>query len=141
MMRALMARALELARMRLWRLRFARFLVVGAVNTLFGYGVFFVLLRAGLAPTAALAFATIIGVLFNFVTTGRVVFETAEASRLWRFLGVYGLVFLLNAALLDAAIRLGVAAAIAQALLLLPCVALSYVLNRAFVFSATPREA
>ena len=136
MKRALMARAMDTARERLRRSRFGRFLVVGVVNTVFGYGVFFALLSAGLAPTVALAIATVAGVLFNFVTVGRVVFETAEASRLWRFLGVYGLVFIFNATLLDAAIRLGVGAAMAQALLLPACVAFSYLLNRAFVFNA-----
>jgi putative flippase GtrA len=135
------AAALEEMRARLWRLRFARFLVVGVVNTLFGYGAFFLLLGAGFAPTLALALATIAGVLFNFVTTGRVVFENAEASRLWRFAGVYAAVFVVNAALLEAAQRLGVGPRLAQAALLLPCVALSYLMNRLLVFSIrTPQE-
>lgn len=130
-----------LLRERLWRLRFARFLVVGVFNTIFGYGVFFVLLQAGNSPTGALALATIIGVIFNFFTTGGVVFANVEASRLWRFAAVYGLVFIFNATLLEAAVRLGVPAASAQALLLAPCVALSYFLNRAFVFNVAAREA
>ncbi len=125
--------------MRLWGLRFARFLVVGVANTLFGYGLFFALLSAGLAPTPALALATIAGIGFNFFTTGRVVFANSEATRLWRFASVYGIVFLVNDALLELAIRLGLSPAIAQAALLLPCVALSYVLNRTLVFDV--REA
>jgi putative flippase GtrA len=140
-MRATLTRTEHFLRERIWRLRFGRFLAVGVLNTIFGYGVFYSLLRAGLAPTIALALATIAGVLFNFVTTGRVVFENPDASRLWRFVGVYGLVFVFNATLLDAAIRLGAGAALAQALLLAPCVALSYLLNRAFVFNAKARGA
>lgn len=130
---------MESLRGRLWRLRFARFLVVGVVNTLFGYGLFYALLGVGLAPTPALALATIAGIGFNFFTTGRVVFANADAARLWRFACVYGAVFLVNDALLELAIRTGLAPAPAQAVLLLPCVALSYVLNRAFVFAV--REA
>jgi putative flippase GtrA len=129
----------ESLRARLWRLRFARFLVVGLLNTAFGYGLFYALLRAGLAPTPALACATVAGVLFNFATTGRVVFANADASRLWRFASVYGLVFLVNDALLELAIGLGFKPAFAQAVLLLPCVALSYILNRTLVFGV--REA
>jgi len=122
-------------RERLWRRRFARFLVVGALNTIFGYGVFFALLRAGLAPARALAAATAVGVLFNFVTTGRIVFANSDAARLWRFIAVYGVVFVVNAALLEAAVRAALDAAVAQALLLPLCVALSYLLNRTLVFN------
>lgn len=127
-------------RARLWRVRLARFLVVGVFNTAFGYGVFYALLVVGLAPTPALALATVIGVVFNFVTTGRVVFANADATRLWRFASVYGVVFIVNAALLEAAMALGVGPALAQALLLVPCVALSYILNRTLVFDVA-REA
>lgn len=140
MTRAMMTSVTKFLRERFWRLRFARFLVVGLANTLFGYSVFYLLLRPGLAPTVALALATIVGALFNFLTTGRVVFENSDASRLWRFVGVYGVVYVFNATLLEGFIRLGLGAALAQALLLAPCVALSYLLNRAFVFSASPRE-
>lgn len=133
-------RATALLRQRLWRWRFGRFLVVGAVNTLFGYAAFFALLRGGFTPPGALALATIIGVLFNFVTTGRVVFTNADGSRLWRFAAIYGLVYLVNAALLEGLIWIGLDAALAQALLLAPCVALSYALNYTLVFSVA-REA
>lgn len=122
------------AHARLWRWRFVRFLAVGALNTLFGYGAFYLLLSAHLAPTLALALATVLGVAFNFFTTGRVVFGDSGAARLWRFASAYGLVFVVNAALLEAARRWGFAPASAQALLLAPCVALSYVVNRTLVF-------
>ncbi|PPD46599.1 MAG: polysaccharide biosynthesis protein GtrA [Methylocystis sp.] len=138
-MGAILAR-LHTLRMRLWRLRFARFLVVGVGNTLFGYGVFYLLLGAGLAPTPALALATLIGVVFNFFTTGRVVFASADSTLLWRFACVYVVVFVVNAALLEWVVALGVAPAAAQALLLAPCVALSYLLNRTLVFNVA-REA
>ncbi len=121
----------------LWRLTFVRFLLVGAINTLFGYGLFYVFLCADFKPTAALAIATVIGVSFNFFTTGGIVFESAEGARLWRFGAVYGAVFVANAWLLEAASSLGLAAAPAQALLAPPCVLLSYALNRTFVFADT----
>ncbi len=125
---------------RLWRLSAARFLAVGVFNTLFGYGAFYLLLGSGLAPTPALAFATLVGVVFNFFTTGRVVFANSDATLLWRFACVYAVVFAVNAALLEGAVSLGVGAALAQAMLLAPCVAFSYLLNRTLVFNVA-REA
>ncbi|WP_442755302.1 GtrA family protein [Methylocystis sp. JAN1] len=120
--------------------RFARFLVVGVFNTIFGYGLFYALLAAGFAPTPALAVATAAGVGFNFFTTGRVVFANSDATRLWRFVSVYGVVFLVNDFLLERALYLGLTPAAAQAVLLLPCVALSYALNRTLVFAARKAE-
>lgn len=140
-MNAALARASAFWRERLWRWRFARFLVVGFANTLFGYALFFVLLRGGMAPTAALALATLLGVAFNFVTTGRVVFDNGDPWRLWRFSAAYGVVFVVNAVALETAVAFGVDAAIAQATLLPFCVALSYVLNRTLVFNGAAREA
>jgi putative flippase GtrA len=119
----------------LWRWRLARFLFVGAFNTIFGYGVFFALLRADLAPTLALAAATVVGVAVNFFTTGRIVFANSDATLLWRFVLVYAFVFIVNAILLKAALRAGFEPALAQALLLGPCVALSFFLNRTYVFA------
>lgn len=130
-------RATALLRQWLWRRRFGRFLVVGALNTVFGYAAFFVLLRGGLTPPGALALATMVGVLFNFVTTGRVVFANADSSRLWRFAAIYGLVYLVNAVLLEGLIRAGLDAAPAQALLLAPSAALSYLLSHALVFNTS----
>jgi len=117
--------------------RFLRFLAVGVINTIFGYGVYFALLRASVPPTLALAAATTMGVLFNFVTTGRFVFTSADGSRIIRFAAVYGVVFLVNATMLQAGVALGIDAALMQALLLAPCVFLSYLLNRTLVFNVS----
>jgi len=140
-MTTLARRLLRLAGERVWRVRFVRFVAMGVVNTLFGYGVFFVALRSGVAPTLALAIATIIGVAFNFFSTGDVVFGNGDPSRLWRFAAAYGAVFVVNAGALEALAMLGVEAALAQAALLPACVCLSYILNRTLVFTSAAREA
>ena len=54
--------------------KFVRFLLVGVLNTLFGYFSFATLIIIGLDYKLAALLATIIGVLFNFQTTGRLVF-------------------------------------------------------------------
>jgi putative flippase GtrA len=51
---------------------FVRFLAVGVLNTAFGYALFALLVWAGVwYPAAA---STIGGMIFNFNTTGRLVF-------------------------------------------------------------------
>ena len=54
--------------------KFAKFLLVGVLNTLFGYFLYGSLILIGLNYKYAVLLATIIGVLFNFQTTGRLVF-------------------------------------------------------------------
>jgi putative flippase GtrA len=53
--------------------KFARFLLVGVLNTIFGYFLYGTLILIGLDYKLAVLLATILGVLFNFQTTGRLV--------------------------------------------------------------------
>jgi putative flippase GtrA len=115
--------------------RFFRFLIVGAVNTLFGYGAYlFFLLLAG-HSAIALTLSTIVGVIFNFFSTGRLVFNSQDRRLLLRFAGVYFVLYLVNLVALRALEAQGLGPALAQALLILPCALLAYLLQREFVFS------
>jgi putative flippase GtrA len=53
--------------------KFARFLLVGVLNTIFGYFLYGTLILIGLDYKYAVLLVTILGVLFNFQTTGRLV--------------------------------------------------------------------
>jgi putative flippase GtrA len=118
----------------------ARFLVVGALNTLFGYSAYlFFLLLVG-HSAIALTLGTIVGVIFNFFSTGRIVFQSRDTSLLARFCGVYALLYGVDLIALRALEAQGVGAAAAQALLVLPLAALSYLLQREFVFACVTAE-
>jgi putative flippase GtrA len=119
---------------RLLQNRFLRFLIAGGVNTAFGYALFLILLRLSGSAFFALTFGTILGVLFNFMTTGSFVFRAMERHRLWRFFAVYGLVYIYNAIGLALLQARGISPALAGLVLLPGAVALSYLLNRSFVF-------
>ncbi|MFN6273722.1 MAG: GtrA family protein [Microcystis sp.] len=54
--------------------KLVRFLLVGILNTLFGYFLYGSLILIGINYKLAALLATIIGVLFNFQTTRRLVF-------------------------------------------------------------------
>ncbi|QDM33318.1 GtrA family protein [Tardiphaga sp. vice352] len=114
--------------------RFARFLVVGALNAAVGYGLFVGFVLLGLAPEIALLLATILGVVFNFVTTGHYVFGNRDRSRVLRFIAVYAAVYVFNAAALRLMTVLSVPPLAAQLLLLPIAAIMTFVALRSFVF-------
>lgn len=117
------------------RHRLLRFLVVGAVNTAFGYGTFLAALALMPSTLPALVLATLIAIVFNFVSLGTHVFGSRDPRRIWRFGLTYGLVFGYNAVGLRLFEQAGTAAWLAGLLLLPGGVAISYVANSRFVFS------
>ncbi len=120
---------------RLWREPFVRFLFVGVLNTAFGFGVYAILIKLfGLGRTPALAVAYILGVLFNFRTTGVIVFGSRDLRRILRFVVVYLAVYGINAAVLEGLKRAGVGPLVSQALCIPPVVVLTYALMKSLVF-------
>ncbi|EDT04268.1 GtrA family protein [Burkholderia ambifaria IOP40-10] len=112
-----------------------RFLAVGGLNTLVGYSLFALLTYAGLAYPVAIGLATVGGVLFNFQSVGRLVFDGAPRSRFWRFVGVYCVIYLLNLGGVRLLLGLDANIYIANALTLLPLSVIAFILNRRFVFN------
>ena len=119
---------------RLRDIQFLRFLVIGGINTLFGYSLFSLLILVGAVPDIALFAATVVGVLFNYVTTGRLVFAARGFGRLPWFAGVYGLTFLINLWSLRGLISAGLSPLLAQAGLLPVVTILAFALNKLLVF-------
>ena len=115
--------------------RFARFLMVGVLNTAFGYGVFVACLWLGMHYAIAGAISTVLGVLFNFKSTGSLVFRSKGNCKLPRFVVVYAIIYLVNVLALGGMLQLGIQEWLGGLILLLPSAILSYVLNRQFVFT------
>lgn len=112
-----------------------RFLLVGGLNTAVGYGLFAIFVWAGLAYPIAIGLATVLGVAFNFQSTGRLVFGGAPLSLLLRFVAVYVVVYLLNVSAVGGLLRLGMGVYLANALVILPMALVAFVLQRKFVFA------
>lgn len=123
---------LALRRADIWQV--VRFLAVGVLNTAFGYVIFAAGIFAGLVSGIALAIAMVIGVIFNFFTLGRLVFDSRDPSRLPRFVGVYALTYVVNLAMLALWQRIGVGPLLAQLACLPVTVSLTFVLMRFLVF-------
>lgn len=113
---------------------FVKFILVGILNTLFGYSVFALLLFLVKNYVAAVVFSTMLGILFNFRTTGVIVFRNKNAGLFFKFLCVYSLTCLISIGLLRLAdmgrINLYYAGFIVTGIMAL----LSFKLNRDWVF-------
>jgi len=113
-----------------------RFILVGGLNVVFGYLVFAGLTRLGWRDVFAVPAATAAGVGFNFVTYGKLVFESLDRRSLPRFVTVYVGLYVCNVAGLRALARMGIGAYAAQGALVVPLAILSYVFNDRWVFRA-----
>jgi len=75
-----------------------KFLVAGALNTLFGYAVYAVLLFAELPYLFALLIATVVGVGFNYISFGRIAFNGHVGRFVFgRFIVAYTIIYIANA--------------------------------------------
>jgi putative flippase GtrA len=103
-----------------------RFVVVGSLNTAFGYSCYALFLSLEIHYAIAAALATIAGALFNFKTTSILVFRRKENRLLLRFLAVYVIIYVVYALLLRVLITNGLTPYAAGAILVLPSAIGSY---------------
>ncbi|MBL8018088.1 MAG: GtrA family protein [Leptospirales bacterium] len=113
---------------------FGLFLIVGGINTVFGYLVFALLTLTGLHYSLAAFLATVIGVIFNFFTTGRIVFENRSPALIFRFFLGYGVYYVLYVISIGLLKHFGLDSLVAAAIALPPLSVVSYLLNKYFVF-------
>ncbi|MEP7194572.1 MAG: GtrA family protein [Actinomycetota bacterium] len=131
-----------------WLLRVIRdqrvvFLVVGGVNTAFGYLCFAALLAILGQQRYLIAFvcAYVIAVLFAFVMYRFVVFRVRghALADLWRFVMVYVVSFSVNLVLLPVLVEIfHVAALLAQALIVFVTSVISWFAHKHYSFRRTP---
>jgi putative flippase GtrA len=115
-------------------IKFIKFLFVGGINTLFGYSMFALFLFLGLHYTIAALCSTILGIMFNFKTTGVLVFKNHDNGLLLKFLGVYTITYLLNVSFLKIFNYFHFNLYIGALILVLPIAIVSFILMKKFVF-------
>jgi putative flippase GtrA len=119
----------------IWSIRLVRFLVIGAVNTAFSYLIYALLVLIGLHYSLATLISTVLGIIFNFFTTGRIVFRNMDNRRFIRFILVYAFTYLVNVLFLKGLVEgLSMDKLLAGALVTLPVALLSYYLNSIWTF-------
>ena len=118
--------------------QFVRFLLVGGLNTAFGYALFGAIYLLTSRHTLAVVIATIIGVIFNFFSTGRLVFAYCGALAFVPFVLGYGVVCLVNVVALDLLTAQGLHPLLGQLIVLPVCVLLSFGFNRYIFLQRVP---
>lgn len=111
-----------------------RFLITGVVNTIVGYLLYALFLLCGFSYGLALGLSTILGVIFNFKTIGMLVFKANDNSLFLKFIAVYGVTFSANLFLIGFLIARGLSAFLAGVIVIIPLAAVSFLLNKYFVF-------
>lgn len=111
------------------------FLLVGLFNTLFGYVCFAFFVFLGLHYTLAVAFATCAGVLFNFKTTGKIVFNNTRAILIFKFIGVYAFLYILNISAITLLKSFSTNYYLTGFFALIPITIIAFILNKFFVFT------
>ena len=111
-----------------------RFLVAGAINTLFGFLVYSGALLAGAPVWLALLMGLVSGIIFNFFSTGGYVFRDLRLGRVPRFVICYLAVYAVNLALIASLTSWVGNPIIAQGILTAPIALLAYMLMVRFVF-------
>ena len=118
-------------------IKFCKYLIVGGVNTAFGYSVFAIFIFFGFHYSLAVLIATILGVLFNFQSYGRLVFKNHSWYFLGRFIAVYILIYFVNLILL-LIFDLFVSNLYISGLMVIPFIAyLGYFLNKRYVWKTS----
>lgn len=78
------------------RKQIARFLIVGVVNTAFGYGLYVFFIYLNFHYSLAVLLSTVLGILFNFKTIGKFVFASNDNRLIGKFFATYFLTFFIN---------------------------------------------
>ena len=115
--------------------KFIKFILVGILNTMVGYSLFAFFIFLNIHYSLAVLFSTVLGVLFNFKTIGKIVFDSSDNSLIFKFISVYTIIYLLNISFLWIFRYYGFENMYINGFVLLaPFAIVSFFLNKKYVF-------
>jgi putative flippase GtrA len=115
--------------------KFIKFILVGILNTVFGYSLFALFIFLNIHYSLAVFLSTVLGVLFNFKTIGKLVFDSHDNSLIFKFIVVYVLLYLINISCLWFFKISGFENMYINGfVLLVPLALISFILNKKYVF-------
>lgn len=110
------------------------FIVVGGINTLFGYGIYAFFIFIGFHYLYASLFAKLFGFIFSFFTMGKLVFNKLEIKRIKKFIVFNIITYLLFILLIKLMSLFGVNAYISGLIASGLMAILSYLINKYLIF-------
>lgn len=110
--------------------------MVGMLNTIIGYLMYALFVWINVSYPVALFLATVLGIIFNYFTTGRIVFQSVRGLKSFgKFIASYSIVYFLNIIALHLAVNYFVMNPyMGQLLCLLPSALVSWLLMNNWVF-------
>jgi putative flippase GtrA len=115
--------------------RFFSFILIGIINTIFGYSVYAFLLWVGLHFSLAAGLSTILGILFNFKSIGVFVFNSKDNSKIKIFLIIYFICYVVNLVGIYSLEFFDVNSFFGGAVMLIPTALLTYNLLKRYVYN------
>ena len=116
-------------------LQFIKFLFVGAINTLFGYFVFALMIFLKLHYTLAALISIVSSIIFNFKTTGSIVFNNSNNKLLPKFIFVYFISYIFSITFLKLFLLAGLENMYLNSMILIiPNAILTFTLMKKYVF-------
>jgi putative flippase GtrA len=116
-----------------------RFVVIGILNTAFSYCVYAGMLFAGLGFAWASLISFAAGIVFGFLTQGRIVFPGGGKWAFARFLAVWVALYVVFVVVVKIAELVGVGHYTGGAIATVVVAVLSYILQSRYVFKPDPR--
>lgn len=111
-----------------------RFLLVGVLNTAFSYAVYALLITIGLPIAWASLGALLIGVVWSFMTQGKIVFKKLSKASFFKFVLNWTVIYFMNVELIYKLIQFNMNAYSAAAVATIPVTIISYFSMKYIVF-------
>jgi putative flippase GtrA len=117
-----------------FKISFFRFVLISLLNTIFGLGIYFIFIYINIPYPIASFLSTILGIYFNYKTTGSIVFKNKINNNLFKFVIVYILLYFFNIIFLFLLKINNINLYYGGLILVVPSGLLGYLLNKKYVF-------
>ncbi|CDZ76219.1 GtrA-like protein [Legionella massiliensis] len=110
------------------------------LNTLVGFALYAIFINLGMHYSLAVLLSTILGVAFNYFSTGKLVFNNTGNSRIIQYVMTYGFTYLINIAIIKSCIMIGLNEYYAYIFSIPFMAILNFTLMKRFVFITNNKQ-